>query len=203
MVEHALLPLLNAHGFKKRASTWYRSEGDVLQVFNIQPSRWNDDEKEEFTINVGAVSRFAWETCWGKNLPKNVAIEECCPAFRIGEILNDFAPQASDKWWCLTSDLSDAAIDRIQEQVVQVTREKCLPLLDELRTESDLLRAFERLQEASRSQPANRLCYAILLALNGSKSEAEEELLAFEHPKLEAWHRRAVTVKTRLGLGVA
>jgi len=202
MLGDSLTPLLKARGFRKQALTWNRREGDVVQVFDIQPSRWNDDAKEEFTINVGGVSRFAWETCWGKKLPKHVAIEECCPTFRIGEILNDFAPQANDKWWCLTRDLSDAVIETIQDEVIEVTRRKCLPLLDELDTECDLLRTFERLPEATRKQPANRLYYAILLAHNGRKSEAEEELLGFEDPKLRAWDDRAVTVKTRLGFRV-
>lgn len=203
MAEQALTPLLKTHRLRKRALTWTRREGGLFHVFNLQRSQWNDANREDFTINVGAGSSLAWEACWGKALPKYLKVDECCLLFRVGEILNDFAPLAVDKWWSLTNDLSDAERRTIQEEVVQATRDKCLPLLHELRTDSDLLGAFDRLPEAQRRRPVTRLYYAILHAHHGSKAEAERMLAEFEDPTLEAWRDRAVEVRTRLGLGVS
>jgi hypothetical protein len=202
MIRNEVAPLLKAQGFRKQAMTWNRDEGDVIQVLDIQPSRWNDRAKQEFTLNVGGLSKVAWETCWGKPVPKHITIEECCPTFRIGQILAGFPPEATDFWWRLTDDMSDAETNTIRDSLVDAVCKKCLPILDQWRTEADLLRAFSSLPESTKQQPANRLYHAILVFQLGRQEAAEEELHAFDNPKFRVWHDRVEAVKSRLGIRV-
>jgi hypothetical protein len=202
-VEGWLMPLVKPRGFRKQSLTWNRTRGEIVEVLDVQPARWNDRLKQEFTLNVGAVSKFAWETCWGKSFPNNVAIEECCPVFRIGEILNNFGPNACDKWWCLTADMDRDAIETVRCEVVDVLLHECLPWLDEINSEEDLLREIERLSVATKNRPATRIHYLILLAHNQRRTEAEQVLLSLNDPKFSTWNDRVLSIRKKLKLGAS
>jgi hypothetical protein len=48
-----LVPVLKRYGFRKRRFRWYRLEGHVIQLFDVQKSAWSDS----YYINLGIYDR--------------------------------------------------------------------------------------------------------------------------------------------------
>lgn len=48
-----LAPLMKSHGFRKRAQRFWRDNGQVIDVLDLQKSQWNSFRHAQFTINLG------------------------------------------------------------------------------------------------------------------------------------------------------
>lgn len=55
-----LVPVLKRYGFRKRRFRWYRAEGHVIQVFDLQKSAWSDS----YYINLGIFDRRLGAASW-------------------------------------------------------------------------------------------------------------------------------------------
>ena len=52
-IEVSIAALLKLHKFKKKGLIWRRDHGGVIDIVDIQNSRWNTADKINFFINLG------------------------------------------------------------------------------------------------------------------------------------------------------
>lgn len=157
-------------------------------------------ESRNFTINVGVLCRYVWELCWDKESPSFVSADECCPCFRIGQVLSlsSDSDDTTDLWWEFKSGKELPRFEETKVEVLAALNRHCLPLLDKVKNKANCISLYDQMTEPSRELPANRLYKAILLALTGHESESGQVLDNFESAGLKAWNQRLSGIKNRL-----
>jgi hypothetical protein len=53
VVDEGLSSLLKKEGFRKRSISYYRTDGDVIQVVTVQSSQWHFGDSGRFRVNFG------------------------------------------------------------------------------------------------------------------------------------------------------
>ncbi len=179
LLDGALAPL----GFARRRATWNRSVGAHTEVIDVQPSKAGD----RVTMNVGALERGVYATCWGHDPAPFVEEPECIVRARIGQLLDN-----RDRWW----EIDDA---HAQAELVQCLYEQALPFLTSMRS-------LERMRDRLRAQgapsprvPLLSIGYAVLVARLGDPTIACSVLAELEASALGAWKGRAKEVSGRIG----
>lgn len=123
--------LLRPAGFRKRGVTFVRELPGVRHVIALQSSSTTSSDQVVLTVNLGVIAPAALHS-WD---PPTSASSGHCRA-RLGEL----SPAAIDKWWPITDSASAAAAAR---EIVALTQEFALPVLDSLSTLSDLLETLD------------------------------------------------------------
>lgn len=199
-ISESIAPVMRSNRFRKRGMTWNREQDDLVHVIDIQFSQWNSQSSLGFTLNVGVLCRTVWELCWGKESPRFVSTDECCPCFRMGQLLNlpSDSDDAIDLWWELVSGEESPQFDETKVEVLTSLSQHCLPLLDNVKDKTDCLSLYGKMTAPSRQLPANRLYSAIFLALTGHERDSEQAFDNFESSGLKAWNKRLNGIKDRL-----
>lgn len=166
-----IAPGLKDARFKKSGTTWNHRIDGVVHVVDVQRSRIGPD-RVDFTLNLGVWVENVWRICWAKDNPRLIREEDCFPRFRVGQVIEDFQSRAHDKWWSVRKEESPEAVG---EEVEHVLYQKCLPVLQRIRNESDAL-AFTRDNLLIRL-PLETLYFAILQFINGENEIARATLL--------------------------
>ncbi|WNZ54056.1 DUF4304 domain-containing protein (plasmid) [Microbulbifer sp. MKSA007] len=167
LVKAHMSPELKKCSFKKYGNTWVRQLVGARQVVNVQTSRLNADDHERFTINFGVLFPEIWETCWQKELPKAVREDDCFPRLRIGEVLDFSMQKKRDIWWELNQ---EDDIDLVGEKIGSLLKDKCLPFLDKMSTETDVINLLSSTEITL--QPIEKIYFAIIKIRNGKQKEA-------------------------------
>lgn len=136
IVESDIKPLLQERGFRKRASLFWRDNGDVIDVITIQKSQWNDSTSARFTINLGLY----WKQVQALvdravPLPREY---DCTVQTRIGGLL----PERTDLWW----EVADSEVSVVARDVTEKLEQYGLPWLENGHT---IERTMEYLEQRS------------------------------------------------------
>lgn len=112
IVSAHLKPALQARGFRKQGTTFWRDHGEVIDVVNVQKSRWNDSGSAEFTLNLGLYWKRIHELL---NEPlKSTPPKEyqCTVQQRLGFLFPATAafPQGRDYWWQVSAGSDPASV---------------------------------------------------------------------------------------------
>ena len=185
-------PLLSGHGFGVRKHTWNRRRGDFIDIVGVQKSRWNDAQREDFTINVGIWSDSVWRLYEDRPSPPFIEEQHCLVAFRVGQVLGEFKPQSEDTWWTLSS---PDDIDLIGPTVASALQDRCLPFLGRFASLDDVNSFASRLPVV---YPATQLQLAIVAHLLGDAEICEASLRDVVEHKSKTWARKAVEIHSRL-----
>ena len=184
-------PYLKEQGFVKKGTVWNRTNGEVVNVLDVQKGSPRRDGRIDFTLNVGIWMHEVWTICWARPTPDFIRETDCFPRFRIGLLLEDFNPKFRDKWWSLDSQQSVSAVG---EELRGILKGACFPLFGRLARVGDVLSFVET--SIPIRFPLERLYLGILRHVNGYKDQAEmeiSELLTDSH-----WSKRAQGVLVRL-----
>ncbi len=119
LIKEIITPTFKIIGFKKKANNFFKSTNDLIQIFNVQKSRWNSKENISFTFNIGFFSPEIFQETCGRATPVIPKEYDCCIRIRSG-----FLTDKKDKWYELNekinynklaieikSDLQKSAID--------------------------------------------------------------------------------------------
>jgi hypothetical protein len=188
-----LSPLLFENGFKKRGLTWNRGSGEIVQVLDLQKSKFSDAERIDFTINVGIWARPVWMVLSGATPPRFIKESDCYTSFRVGQLLADFCPKATDLWWILTNEND---VERVGVEVRTIVSDKCLPFLDRFRSLEDVKQFYDSTE--LRLMPGEKLYCAVLNHLLGDHAAYDRLMADFKDKKLSAWQPRVAEVTQRL-----
>ena len=130
-------PFFKELGFKKNGNGFNNKTNEIIQVVNFQKSKWNNNEKIEFAINVGFFSSYLNE----KEVPKFLREYDCQIRFRIGMLIKNY-----DYWYCLSfEDEKEKLINELNEDLEEVLKPflmkyQSLESLKELISENEKIR---------------------------------------------------------------
>jgi hypothetical protein len=86
-------PLLKLAGFRKVAQSWYKSNGEVTQVINLQQSRWGNWTYVNCAIQVDRLSQSKKPKYY--ECPINFRLETVVPG-ELGDLINGRKHTLSD-----------------------------------------------------------------------------------------------------------
>ena len=166
VMDRGLAPSLKQAGFRRSGMTFYRQNGEALQVVNVQSNRWNSNESGSFTINVGVDFAEVAKLMPGY-LPMSATPKEYCCILRIR--VGDLMPAGKDHWWAITPKTN---VEELSAELVGIWTSNIEPWLDKLKTVSSL---------ASQPKPStwqNPYLRAAANVLVGNQAEAAECIVA-------------------------
>jgi len=122
LVKTQLKPALKVLGFKSKSSTFFRNNGNLVEIISPQKSRWNDANESKFTINLGVYWPNVHEILGGliSSLPPKEY--DCTIRQRLGFLFDD----GKDYWWSVSP---NSDIEQIGADVVEKVRHYGLPWL--------------------------------------------------------------------------
>lgn len=165
IVDDVISPLLKGMGFSKRALTYKRSVGDIVQVFNVQRSQWNSKESSSFYLNIGVMHGAVYSDVHDGQLPpKDFKIYDCIWQTRLADLY-----QGVDNDYILDDKHS---FEQTRELVEQEMRDKAMPLF---RTWSSLAAFLQFIEpHSSRMTGLHALKRMAALYHSGSRDRALE-----------------------------
>ncbi|WP_437565854.1 DUF4304 domain-containing protein [Sorangium sp. So ce542] len=129
---HTMLSIaLTPHRFKRRGDDYVRRIGETAHIINVQRSRWNEDNRVNFTLNCGV--HISHVTSAFRNLPEPAQpkLTDCCISVRIGML----TASRLDIWWEL-GDPDDAnGYAKVQQDVAMRTADSVIPFLERFQNE--------------------------------------------------------------------
>ena len=125
LINKDIVALLKQYGFKKQNLTWNRSLNGITQVINFQLSSYNNENIQQFTINLGVFYPQLWRINKGEKIPKFITEFDCFPRERIGYIKNN-----KDLWWTINNETD---VIELSKEIKKVIEDKCIPFLDKMR----------------------------------------------------------------------
>lgn len=160
-------PFLRDQGFRKRAHSFHKRDGDLYSVINFQSSQWNSDGSCNFTVNLNKILPFYHEKWTGQTFPENPTSAAPVCSYRIGLSM----PENKDLWWEVHP---DSDVPEIAADVVTKIGDYGLPFLSQA---SDLDWIAEQMlaDKYFPGSAANQtLAGAIILAYQGKTHEASD-----------------------------
>ncbi len=190
-VNKYISPLLKENGFKKKNFTWNNSKIGVVQVINLQNSRFSNKE-EFFTINIGILYPNIWEKCWGKELPKFIKEEDCFPRIRVGHLLSNKSDKLNDYWWECSNKIN---MVELGEEIKEVIEDKILLFLENMSNIRETVNFFS--YENSNLMPIEKIYLAIIKYTLGD-IDYSNKLLSEVISISESWANRVYKVRSQL-----
>jgi hypothetical protein len=99
MILRKVAPFMKEHDFRKQRYVWWRANEDVIDVIDIQKSRWNDASGASFTVNLGLYWPTIQKAISRESQSKVPRIYECTVSTRLGPMFDD----GRDFWWKVSS----------------------------------------------------------------------------------------------------
>lgn len=139
IVKNYLEPILKESGFKKKAYTWNKSVNGIIQVIDIQVSRFSKKNEESFTVNIGIFNPLIWKKCWCLEIPKIIHEQDCFPRLRISELQNTASDKSNDYWWNCTPETDEASLAKELTDLIML---KCIPFLDSMLDVQNIMKFY-------------------------------------------------------------
>jgi len=104
-----LKPALKEFGFKSKSSTFFRQNGELVEIISLQKSQSNDANESRFAINLGVYWPKAQEILGGTCETPPPKEYDCTLRQRLGPLFDD----GRDYWWSIkpNSDIQAIGVD--------------------------------------------------------------------------------------------
>jgi hypothetical protein len=175
LVRERLVPCLRSVGFKGSGRTYWRTFNDVIQVVNVQSSKWNLGSDGRFTINLGVFYPAVARLIDPERAPAKPKEYECTIRTRIGRALGS----SQDLWWDVGQDTDIASLGG---EVARLVMSAGVAWLEQNSS-------IEQALEALRSQPVPRAAALISIGRLQEAASVIESALA-QGGRTEAYQRR-------------
>jgi len=126
IVQDHLAPFLKARGFRKKGRHFWRVEGDVMDVIDVQNSQFNDAWEAKFTINLGVCWIFLQRVIGGVFAVEPSPPKSCIFRHRLSPDME----KKADYWWDVRSN-SDPA--NVASELLQLLDRTGFPWLESKR----------------------------------------------------------------------
>ncbi len=98
ILKNLVFPFFKELGFKKNGNGFNKKTSELIQVVNIQKSRWNHQDNVSFTFNIGFFVAEIYAENWNKEVPKFIREYDCQICFRLGQVV-----KGNDYWYELSN----------------------------------------------------------------------------------------------------
>ena len=102
ILNNLVFPFFKELGFKKNGHGFNKKTKELIQVVNIQKSKWNNQESLQFTFNIGFFSYELSEIV----APKFLREYDCQIRFRLGQIV-----KGNDYWYELNKKMEKVNLE--------------------------------------------------------------------------------------------
>lgn len=146
MVKLYLAPTLKEHGFKKKAFSFSRNNGELVEVISVQKSQWNDSYSAKFCINLGVhwpvVHQHLGRPAFNPPPKEN----DCSLRVRLGKLFDE----GNDYWWEVSTKTN---LEALGADAVRKANEFGIPWLN---------RACSLEEAATLAHPSERIVFHVL-----------------------------------------
>lgn len=97
ILTEVVYPFFKRLGFRRQGMTFNRVANDIVQVVQIQKSRWNTGERVSFAVNVGFFDETLHRDYGRGEIPKFIKDTNCLFRFRLGQAID-----GQDLWYELS-----------------------------------------------------------------------------------------------------
>lgn len=179
--------LLKSAGYKRRANTWNRRVGELVDVVNVQLSKGLD----VVWVNLGVADPIAYERVWREPLGAFVPEPSCTVRLRLGELMGEWGRSWA---WDGASTADDIAAD---------LEPSGFEFFDRMRTPEAMVDFLEH--RPYRLYVAEAMYLAILLERVGRRNDACAFLHEYESRTrvVSAWNERVEELERELGCSPA
>ena len=132
----SLSVLLESRGFEKQSALYVRRLDDILHMIEVQRSRWNDLQRQSFTLNCGVYVPGITSAFWNAPEPKQAKLTNCCVNIRVGMLKEP----RHDIWWEVSNDDRMEKDAQTRAEIVSIVTESALPFLSRFQTELEIAR---------------------------------------------------------------
>jgi len=178
--------VLKPLGFARKGVTWNRKNNSVIEVVDVQTSKFGNG----FTINAGVLDPDVHSRLWNTNASNFVHQPSCTVCVRIGELID-----GRDKWWELNDPTGTV------EVAVKVTA-YVLPFLEQMCTRQGMERWLTDTQVVKKKYPPPIISLAIIKSSLGETAEACAILNELQK-SAGAWRPKIVEIANQIGCGWA
>lgn len=126
LIKEVIAPILKENGFKKKASNFYKPSHDLIQVVNVQKSKWNSKDNISFTFNIGFFSPVIFLEIWDRPIPDVPKNYDCFMHLRPGLITHK-----RDKWYELNKKVK---YDQLAIEIKSYLQDSVINLLNRYQT---------------------------------------------------------------------
>lgn len=155
---------LSELGFKKHGSCFYRKQGELIHIINLQPDKWNQTGDTKYYINFGVFYAPLHEVYWGDKAP-DFPQEYLCPLrMRIRNTKVEEAWHFTNK--TDTNMLSEELAARVQNEAKRY--------FYNIETPTDLADAIMGKKDGIITVVGN-INRGIIYALQGDKKQGQQE----------------------------
>lgn len=193
----SLHPALKVRGFRRKRDTWYRRSGELVQVINLQGSRFNSLGRDVaclYIINVGVFLPELHEVAWREPARDDFPWRHSQLQFQLTELTGNPAH-------VVLSLEPDRSLEQQGEELVRWVIEAGLSHLDGLASIAALYPVLQKALESG-SQRFVELTFAFVAARVGERAEAERVLRSYygRLGRERQWQERAERVAQHLGI---
>ncbi len=188
---------LRVAGFTRKARVWNRPRGNLVDVVDIQTSRWNEPGNQSFTLNLGVFVPAIYRTCWQKEPPRFAKEEDCLVRRRLSEGLGEvlYGGKQKEQWWTI-HDSTD--IDRVGNEVAGLLVSRVIPFFDRMDSLAAIHDVLEKSAGPEAKTPLARIYLAVVKAELGDSAAAWSILNDVGSTAPGAWSERVSAVADEL-----
>jgi hypothetical protein len=187
---------LGPAGFVRKARVWNRSRASLVDVVDLQASRWNEPANQSFAVNLGLFAPSVYRTCWQKEPPAFARHEDCLVQWRLSERLGEVPyGRQKDQWWTIRQ---TADIETIGNEVGSLLVSSAIPLFDRFQSLTDVLEGMEKGAGSQAETPLSRIYLAVVKAELGNLAAARSILNDVGSTAPGAWRDRVSAVTREL-----
>jgi hypothetical protein len=179
---------LTITGFKKKNLTWTKEDNIFCYVFNIQPSKYkNNNNQEDFTINIGIYSKIIQNLSWNKDTSSNISITDCCLNGRLIDFFN-----LSNNWFYINN---ESEIELIKLNLINILEQNIIPFFTNIKTYEDLYQIMLDYKDKAIQKELYQIYISCVESLLGKKDEAIKRLMNLQNT---FWEDKALILVEKL-----
>ena len=129
IVARTVTPALKERGFKKAGDRFVRGDA-VVQLVDVQFSRWDNPNEASFTLNCGVWMSGVTSTYRNTAEPASPKLADCCISARVGMLTDS----RLDVWWTVRQDDPSELDESTERAVVTALSGAVLPFLRRFET---------------------------------------------------------------------
>ncbi|MBC7439912.1 MAG: DUF4304 domain-containing protein [Flavobacterium sp.] len=172
ILNNLVFPFFKELGFKKNGNGFNKKTVELIQVVNIQKSKWNDKSELQFTFNIGFFNAEIYSEFYKNEIPKFIREYDCQIRFRLGQIV-----QGKDYWYTLNKKIEKV---NLEIEIYNHLKNNLKAILEK-NTDLDSLK--ELILSNKNVESSTSSLHKITIFLKVGETEKATELLKMEYLK--------------------
>ena len=172
ILKNLVFPFFKELGFKKNGNGFNNKTKELIQVVNIQKSKWNNQNELQFTFNIGFFNAEIYSEFHKNEIPKFIREYDCQIRFRLGQVV-----KGNDQWYELNKKIEKV---NLEIEIYNHLKNNLKPILEK---NTDLNSIKELILNNKNVELTTSSIHKIKIFLKVGETEKAKELLKIEYLK--------------------